>query len=246
MPDGSTMHEDGATALAERSVATAFSVVVGLTGNAQMTFQSGFDEDEPDAAVNARMDRIMRLALRQKAIAEIPEIEADLLKQRETLSQFQEDLARIEDDHARQQAKRQIELDTRVHSREEERKKFQAEIDGVILKLNEAKQDQWNEGAAEAQRSGRMGAYKPAGVRASNIAKIEKELEKAKAHREAALADFDSSYEQSIEVARGEIEKANAERDQALAGLNISIQRYTDAIAVSEEKLVKARKLAEG
>jgi len=226
-----------------KNVAVGFSLVVGLSDNSQITFQSGFEGDETDEAVNARIDRIVRIAHRQKALNQIPDVERDLAQQRATLAQFREDLERVNLDHDKQQAQRALEIEERVSARETERRKFEAEINTAILQMQEARQAQWNEGAMEHQRSGRASSYKPAGVRATNIAKIESAIEKAKENREGALEDFDRDYDARIQTARDEIERAEAEREQSLRSLNISVKHYQEAISASEEKLSKAQAL---
>jgi hypothetical protein len=230
----------------EREVATAFSLVVGLADNMQITLQSGFTEDEPESAVNARLDRLVALAKRQRAIAEIPAIEDEIIKQKDTLAQFQEDLARVNADHDRLQAQRRVELSERILQQEPERRKREAEINGDILKIQEHRQVVFNAGLAEHQKSGRMGAYEPRGTVKTNLANIDAGIKEAGAKRAEHLAEWDEVYQSNIETAQVEIDRADAEAVQARKGLDISIQRYVDAIAASEEKLAKARAAAGG
>ncbi len=229
-----------------KNIATGVSLVVSLASDRQITFQTGFEGDEPDPVVNARLDRLCRFADRLKAKAEIPEIEADLRKQRETLAQFREDRARVGAEHEHQQALRQVELDERVKHREQARKEFQAGIDASILSMQQAKQKIWNAGAEEYARSGRLTAYMPRGAAASNLEKVDKAIAEASVHREKALADFDNDYQIGLDTAQGEIDKANAEREAAERSLNISIERYETAIASQEAHLAKCQELAGG
>ncbi len=241
MPDGST---DIRKAKVAKVVASAVQIVVGVANDRRMTFSTGFEGDEPDNEVNERFDRIFRLADRQKARYEIEEIEADLSKTRETLSQYWEDLARIEADYVRQQAARQVEIDERESARPDERKKFQAEIDGAILKMQQRRQEVWNEGVGLHAARGRTGAYKPDGTRATNLARIDKGIEDALESRAKALEDFDRTYDESIEALRAEIAKAEAEREQSIGNIGISVKRFEDAVVEREARLEKCKRQA--
>lgn len=230
----------------EKVVATGVSLVVGLSDNMQITFQSGFEGDETDAAVNARLDRLIALANRQKAIAEVPMLENELFKHREELAQFQEDLDRVELDYATAQEQRRQAIAELEAGRAKARKKFEAEINVMILEMQDVRQETFNAGLGEHQRSGRSGSYVPKGHVATNIAKIDKQIETAKDGRERDLEAWDIRFDERTKALYAEIEKAEAERDQYVANLNVSIRRYTDAIASREEKLQKARAAAGG
>jgi hypothetical protein len=212
----------------------------------QITFQSGFEGDETDAVVNERLDRLVALANRQKAIAEVPKLEDDVLKQRETLSQLHEDLERIEAGHVAQQKARRDQLDAQKASRARERKKHEASIDVMILEMQDVKQRMFNEGADEARSRGRMGAYKPQGVAKTNLDKVDHQIALAMDGREKEMEAWDVQFDEQLATAQAEIEKAESERDQAIAQIGVSIKRYEDAIAVSTEKLNKARAAAGG
>lgn len=230
----------------EKVVATGVSLVVGLSDNMQITFQSGFEGDETDAAVNARLDRLVALANRQKAIAEVPMLENELFKHREELAQFQEDLDRVELDHAMAQGQRGQALAELEAGRAKAREKFEAEINVMILEMQDVRQETFNAGLGEHQRSGRSGSYAPKGHVATNLAKIDKQIETAKGGRERDLEAWDVRFDERTKVLYAEIEKAEAERDQYVANLNVSIRRYTNAVASREEKLQKARAAAGG
>jgi DNA repair exonuclease SbcCD ATPase subunit len=229
-----------------KNIATGVSLVVSLANDRQITFQSGFEGDEPDPVVNARLDRLCRFADRLKAKAEIPEVEADLHKQSETLAQFREDLARVRADYERQQALRRVELQERVDHRDQARKDFETEINTAILSMQEAKQKLWNSGAEEHARGGRLTAYTPRGATAANLEKVDKAIAEATGNREKALEDFDQTYDEGLETAQAEIDKAEAEREAVERNLNISVERYEAAIAASQTHLAKCRELAGG
>lgn len=242
MPDGSHQPPEIVT----KVVASAVSIVVGLSNDRQITFQTGFEGDEPDAAVNERFDRIMRLADRQKARYQIPEIEEELFQHRETLANFVEDRDRLETNHVHDQAARQVQIDEMERLRSDERAKVRDEIDGTILKIQAKRQSEWEEGQAEHRRTGRMSPYKPAGLRKSNIEHCDQALATAKDHRELAMQAFEQDYDAKIEAVRAEIVKADAERQQALSNKALSIERYEAAIAEREAKLARCKALAEG
>ena len=229
-----------------KNIATGVSLVVSLANDRQITFQSGFEGDEPDPVVNARLDRLCRFADRLKVKAEIPETEAELRKQSETLAQFQEDLARARADHAHQQSLRRVELQERIDHRDKARKEFETEIDVAILDMQDAKKKLWNSGAEEHARSGRLTAYTPRGAAATNLERVDKAIAEATVNREKALKDFNRTYDEGLETAQAEIDKAEAEREAAERNLNISIERYEAAVAASEAHLAKCRELAGG
>lgn len=231
---------------AERDVATAVSLVVGLTDNMQITFQTGFGTDETDAAVNARLDRLVAVADRQRAIAQVPVIEAQLVKEQADLSQFQEDLGRIEIDHVARKASLQRQLDDKLAGRDKARKKHAAEIDVMILEMQDVRQATWNNGAEQARAHGRLGAYEPRGVDKSNLEKIDKQIALAKEGREKELDLWDARFDSEVESLRADIERADAERDQHIGQINVSIRRYTDAVVATTERLDKARAAAGG
>lgn len=230
----------------EREVATAVSLVVGLTDNMQITFQTGFGTDESDEAINARLDRLVAVANRQRSLAEVPKLEDQLQKEKGDLSQFQEDLGRIELDHASRKAEMQGQLDAKIAGREAARKKHAAEIDVMILEMQDVRQKTWNAGAEEARTRGRLGAYEPRGVDKANLEKIDKQIDLAKEGREKELDLWDARFDSEVETMRGELARADSERDQHMGQIRVSIQRYQDAIALTAERLEKARAAAGG
>lgn len=241
MPDGTRGIE-----VVEKVFATATSITIGLSNDRQITFQSGFEGDETDAVVNARFDRMMAFADRQKARYQIPEIEEELFKHRETLANFIEDRDRIELEHTRAQAARSVEIKELERLRDPERKRVQGEIDATILKIQERRNEENAAGAEDWRRHGKAGLYKPAGARAANIKHCDEALAKAKEHRELALDMFEQDWDAKIAAVQAEINKADAERDQYLRNQQISIDRYKVAIAEREEKLARCKALLEG
>lgn len=242
MPENTVrkLHEEPVT----KVVASAVNIIVGLTNDRQMTFQTGFEGDETDEAVNERFDRIMRLADRQKAKYEIPEVEDELFKHRETLANFMEDKERVEASHIHDQAMRQETLDEMSRLREPELQKVKAEINATILQIQERKAAEIEAGQEEWRRTGKLAGYKPQGARKRNIELCDKALEEAEKHREQAVSLFSDDYDAKMAKVQAEYNKAENERSQTLANLGISIARYEDAIKEREAKLSKLRATA--
>lgn len=224
-------------------VATGISLVVGLADDMQITFQTGFEGDETDEAVNARVDRLVRIAERQKAIAKLDKLERDLVQQKETLAQQQEDYARIDLQTNQAIAKREVELGVRKEQGAAERAAFIEDVDNKIATLLESRQRAYDAGLEEHRRTGRSGSYVPRGAHKQAIDNTDRAIVEMKANRDGAIADFDRDYEARLHTAEAEIEKAKAEREQALRSIEISIERYTAAIESTEAMLEKARTL---
>jgi hypothetical protein len=96
--------------IAREVVGHAVGFTIGLANDRQVTFQTGFAEDEDDATVNARFDRIMRLADRQKAKYELVELRAELETHEKALARLDEDIARVDNDFDRSQAQLDVEI----------------------------------------------------------------------------------------------------------------------------------------
>jgi hypothetical protein len=244
MPEPQPLFPDEAPVV--KVIATGVSLVVGLANDRQITFQTGFEGDEPDDVVNARLDRIMRLADRQKARYQIEEVEEELVKHQETLANFLEDLERREIQHTHDQAAKRVEIEHMAELREQAKADFQAQIDGTILKIQQAREEQCASGLEAYRASGRQGSYVPSGATKRNLELIDKQIDQAKEHRDQALKDFDKDYDDKVATAEAEYAKAEAERDQWVANLNVSIRRYEEAIEARQAKLAKCRALAEG
>lgn len=242
MPDG-TIVDTGAVS---KVVASGVTITVGLSDDRQMTFQSGFEGDETDASINARFDRMMRFADRLKAKYEIVQIRKDVIKATDTLSQLQEDWARVKGEHQKVIAQRQVELQERHDQRETMRKAARAEIDASILELQEKKRTDFQEGADEHVRSGRQGAYKPQGARLRNQTLYETAIEKAKAQGDFAMADWDATFDQGLEVAAAEITKAEGEADQYDTAMTISVKRHTEFLETAQARLVECQAMLDG
>lgn len=228
-------------------IATGFSIVVGIANDAQITFQSGYEGDEDDSSINARVDRMMRIAQRQKAIHEVADLEKEIEENRKGLTRFVDLAETAEANFAYAQAERQVQIDTIEAARPKERAKVEAEIDATILKIQERRNEEMNAGLAEHARDPRRtSAYKPKGFRLANITRCDEALEKAKEHKSLALEQFEADYDEKIAAVRKEMDRAVAERDQHNVNLQTSIRRHNEEIATCEAKLALRKPVAEG
>ncbi len=161
-------------------VGTAVGLTIRITDDCQMTFQSGFAEDETDEVVNARLDRLQAFAGRQHAIANIPLKEntrRDLLKQ---IMQYEADRTHVETDLV----------------------DANKSLDHQVLALREKIDETLRAGEEEYRRGGRLSAYKPRGPAAANIERFEQQIrttiegkDKNAAERDKALQDIDAAIE---------------------------------------------------
>lgn len=184
MPEANVrkLHEEEAPV--EKVIATGVSIVVGLSNDRQMTFQSGFEGDETDAAVNARMDRFMRIADRLKARYELVTLEEELEMHLKTLAKFVEDFEAVEKRFEITQASRQVEIETRRRDAE-----------------------------ARWTKDGKRGSYRPEGATKRDLDLIQGELDKVENERAQYLANHKVSLErfhEETEIRQAKIAKAKA------------------------------------
>ncbi len=154
----------------EKVVATAFSVVIGLTNDRQITFQSGYEGDEADAVVFARLQRTMGFADKLKAVYEIPGLEEDLDRHDKAIARFQQDRDAIEDRHRNEQAFRQVQIDT---------------------KTTDA-QDNWT-------KSGRRGSFSLQGATAAAVANLKSAIAAAENEIKVGRENFKTTMERHQE-----------------------------------------------
>lgn len=167
--------------------AIGFSITANVDGNRQIVFQGFFEQDEDDTVANARLDRVMRLTDRQRALYELPTLKAERQKYISELAQYEEDVATAEVEY----------------------KKAQAAVDVQILEFNANKQEAKEAGYAAHIKGGRQGAYVPKGATERSIALAEQSIENAKAEKlknDAEREQFLQSV--AIAVQRREVEVA--------------------------------------
>ncbi len=237
------MREGEASATADKVLAVGFSVVANLGGDRQVTLNGVLPYDMHVSVKNGMLDGVMLLADRQRARYEIVELEADILKHQDILSQMTEDRARVERDHEKQQATRRVEIDERKAMREPERKKLSSDIGAAILDVQKKHGQLYAHAQAEHTSSGRRGAFEPKGQVKSNLDKLAHGLEQLKAEMYRELALFDETFDAGIATAEAEIHKAEEERKVVLANMDDSVKRFNEFIANATEKLARAQAL---
>ena len=72
-----------------------------MADDRQITFQSGYEGDESDEIVFARLQRNLRFADRLKAIYEIPKLEDEIAEHNKNYERLQEDWAAADERYER-------------------------------------------------------------------------------------------------------------------------------------------------
>ena len=139
-------------------VALGYSIVGSISDKAQITFHHAIADDETDADVNARLDRIMSFIDRQVAKYEVPALMKELRDLEDMNAQSAEDMANSENNFLR----------------------AQADLDVQIGTLQTAMKKTHDTSIAQHRASGRGGDYKPRGT-------TQVELDRAKAGIDAAI-----------------------------------------------------------
>ena len=121
-PEHGTIAHGDKPPVAREVVGTAVGLTVGLSDNRQMTLQSGYADDEPDHVINARLDRAMAFADRQRAKYEIVTLREEIETHQTARGRLAENLNVIDADTAKglaQLADVQIEEVQRLKAEEE-------------------------------------------------------------------------------------------------------------------------------
>lgn len=230
----------------EKVIASAVNIVVGLAPDRQITFSTGFEGDEPDAVINARFDRIMRMADRLKGHYEIPDIEEDLAKSREALRNLRVDLERIDRQHDHDQAARRVQIAEMDRLCAEDIAEAVKMADGQILGAQKNKQAAHDRGMEDHRRSGKVGSYVPRGAAKADMAKCDEALASFVKLRDSESERLTAEYARRKAALEVEIEKATSERELHRTNQDINIERHEEGIAALEKKLARARALAGG
>lgn len=244
MPDGAGGIPQ--SEIVTKVVATGYSMVVGLSADRQITFQSGYEGDETDEAVAARMDRQLRLADRIKARYEIPKAEDDLAKQQETLDNLLVDRDRLDKKHELEQADRRVQLAEMEKLRPDERTKVAAAIEDQVLLIQDRKVRITEQGITLHQQQGKMGSFVAKGAVKADLDKQDHALAQLAKIREEALANFDKEFDSRVAALQAEFDKAEAERNFHRENQGISVERWGKAIADQEACLARLRASAGG
>lgn len=178
-----------------KAPAVGVSVTMNLGGDRQIVLQTFFEQEDSETAKNRLVDGLLKVGDRQKAKYEITDFEEGLIKHRTALANFEEDLARIEEDHKRKINSLNIE----------------------VIEMHSLRKDEYEAGYAEHMKAGRRTEYEPRGFRQTNLARIDSALEtnkqgkhKLEAERDAAVGNLEISrkrYKEEIARIESEIEK---------------------------------------
>lgn len=167
--------------------ALGYSITANLAGEKQIVFQCYVGQDEDDAAVNAKLDRVIAFVDRLKARAELPDLRDELSKHEKTVAQFDEDRAKLDNQFRSAAAIAELKIKTLVADKE---KMF---------------------AAAEAQfrKDGRVGDFNPTGHTRTNLDRqdagikaIEDEIEAMRNQRAIEIENVDISrrrFQQEID-----------------------------------------------
>lgn len=183
-------------------VATAVGFTVGLADDRQMQLQSGFSDDESDHVINARLDRVMRFADRQKARYEIVALRKELAELQQGLFQGEEALAATDMNF----------------------EAAQAQLDVEILECNQQIAGETNRAYENAARTGRSRSSALKGIPQSNIDRWKKGIEDAQANKVKNVAERDQFRDEFVKTQRRrrarveEIEGLIAEKEALLKG----------------------------
>lgn len=184
--------------------AVGFSCTLNTGENRQVVFQTFFARDLPIKEANAIIDRMMLIVDRQKAKYEIADLEADLTKHENALSQFDEDLGRIELDFKAKRARRAVEMQ----------------------ECERVKEETKDAGYEEHTQSGKRGPYEPRGHVRQKMDVCDSQIAK---HKEAQAKD-DAERETQI----GNIEVSRKRFVEAIAQLKIKIATRRQIVADGE------------
>lgn len=138
-------------------VALGYSIVGALSDNAQITFHHAIAEDESDASVNRKIDRLMGIIDRQRAKYEAPAIRKELADLEDQLSQSAEDIANSERNFV----------------------KAQADLDVQIQEMQSKFKSTNTEALERHKRSGRGGSYTPTGATKMALTNIQAGIDEA-------------------------------------------------------------------
>lgn len=229
-------------------LAVGWSILANIGGDRQITLQSAFAEDMSLAEKNAVLDEAVALLERQQKKGKRPAVLADLLKHRETLAQFHEDMGRTE---AGWPAKLQH-LESIVATLEDPANHDAAQRAAVdqlgepLVEMQKQRAAAFNAAYIDWSKDPRhTGEYKPSGHVRANLDRMDTAIEKAKALLIEGLTEFEVAYANQLREAQEAIPREAAERGQALANFEVSVTRYKQAIVNLETELADIDKALE-
>lgn len=149
------------------ATAIGYSVAVNMGGDRQMTVQCFVGEDEPDAAINAKMDKVFRIVDRQKARYDLDKEYKEFEEIGRHLRNFLNAIPIAEKNAQFQTAALAVELNAKQEARKEV-------FDGAY---------------SQHVANHRRGEFKPGGALNGRLAAMDSEIQKVKDKIAAIPAD---------------------------------------------------------
>lgn len=201
MPGEVTALRTGA-AEPEKGIAVGVSVAFQLDEGSHATLQTHFDQGMPPEEADRVLDWLMARVERQRARAQIPELQSKIDAVRNVVSRLELDQAECREKHAKAQADREIGLKT-----------INADRDAIF-----------KEGYDRHVADGRKSQYQPQGARKESLdrhtqqaGKLAEELRKAQAEHEVELKNRQTNLDgHKRELA--ELERQIEKRQRMVAG----------------------------
>jgi len=160
------LHEEIETPVKAKAV-VAFSVVLAVGGDRQISFNGHFDRDDDPDTQNEIVDRIMQVGDRQKAKYDLAKQEAEFEEAARHLRNFLNAIPMAEKTSQHQIATLKVELQA----------------------MEEARRDKFNEYASQHVEQRRKGLFVPRGAQESTLRNMDIEIDKKRRAIEAAPKD---------------------------------------------------------
>jgi phage shock protein A len=226
--------------------AVGVSITTDVARGRQIVLQTYYPLDMPQADVDQMLDRMLLSVDRQKAIAELPELEDDLTKAERTLAQFREDLGMTDVRHSEAQARRAVERAEITTMGEREAERLERETKAEVNTGNAQVMAYINAAKARHTAEGRRGEWVARGADESRITTLREAVAKTEEHNKGVIAAARAKYAEMVAAKDKEIETADLERDQHLQSLNVSVKRFEVEIERLTGEIAKRRTIAKG
>jgi hypothetical protein len=227
-------------------IATGLNVVIGISNDRQISFQSGYEGDEADASIMARLDRMFMFADKLKARYEIEDLEEQIRKNAAERAKFEDHIRTSVTNTEHALAMFDVEIEEMKGRREAERARKLAEMNAEIVAMQEMRGEHFQNGLAAFRKAGRQGSYLPRGADKANLDRIDLGIERAGEARDMVLAQWDADYDAAMAKNAVAREKRENEGRQEVQGLENTVARYTELITEDEGRLAKRRSVLEG
>lgn len=226
--------------------AVGVSVVTDVARGRQITVQTFYPLGTPKAEIDKMLDELLAPVDRQKALAEMPDLEADLTKAKQTLEQFREDLAMVDINHASAQAKRGVELDEITALKNTELEKAAKDAKDVTARGHGAILTATQQAEAEFRAGNRRGEFVLKGHHKQSVDQLRAEVEKTTEHNKSVLVNLEAKYDADIAAKQREIDNADGDKLQHKQQLGVSVVRFEAEIARLVGEIDNRRKIAAG